>query len=32
MAEVPDGLLVELFQPDLDELVPELRDHFHLSP
>lgn len=31
MAEGSDGLLIELFQPDLDELAPERRDHFHLS-
>lgn len=32
MAEGPDGVLIELFQPELDQLTPELRDHFHLSP
>lgn len=29
MAEGPDDLLVEIFQPDLDALDPDLRDHFH---
>jgi catechol 2,3-dioxygenase-like lactoylglutathione lyase family enzyme len=31
MAEGPDGLLVELFEPDLEHLEPTLRDHFHTS-
>ncbi len=28
MAQGPDGLLVDLFPADLDDLAPALRDHF----
>lgn len=31
MAEGPDGVLIELFEPDLTEAAPTLRDHFHAT-